>query len=304
MADQEFAAKMVEAMRARGDEGAPVRREHGGPKTLAREGLAEDAPLGRSGGGACRRREGDVEARELVVDAAARTRLGTAKQRLDPLPELAHRGVSDDGIRRERAGKLTIQSRREVGPIAKFAGDGRADLRELRPLVAEHARDHSKRAVVRARSEGLGTRERLVEHRREREHVGLNADAVVAHLVLLGRRISERGAGDRDGPVRVEVRQLDEPEVGDLGDLLPLDVGEQDVRGLEIAMNDALLVDGVERARDLLHQPADARDRQAESAVRLDDFAERLALDVLEDDERQRHVGAPRGSRAAQAWAP
>ncbi len=52
-------------------------------------------------------------------------------------------------------------------------------------------------------------------------------------------------------------------------------------------MHDALLVHGVQRARDLLHHAANARDREAKAAVGLDDVGQRLPVDVLEDDERE-----------------
>ncbi len=59
------------------------------------------------------------------------------------------------------------------------------------------------------------------------------------------------------------------------------------LEGFEIAVDDALLVHGVERARHLPHQPAHPGDGQAEAAVRPDHVGERLPVDVLERDERQ-----------------
>jgi hypothetical protein len=223
---------------------------------------------------------------------------GLDQQRLDVLPQLADRGVTDAGIGAERAGDLAVERGGEVGPIAELARDGGGHAREGGALAGEHARDDAQQGLAGVLREGLGAAERLVQHRGEREDVGLRGDPVVAHLVLLGGRVAEARAGDRDRLVDREIRQLHEAKVRHLGDLLPVLLREQDVRGLEIAVDDALLVHRVQRAGDLLHHPADARDRQPEAALRLDHLGERLPVDVLEDDEREidrpvRRVGRP-----------
>ncbi|MFT3775575.1 MAG: hypothetical protein QM820_60275 [Minicystis sp.] len=178
----------------------------------------------------------------------------------------------------------------EIGAIAQLPRDGGVDAHERGPVAGEHARDHADGRVAGLEGEGLGAAEDLEEHRREREDVGLPAHAGVAHLELLGRGVAEARAGDGDGLVGAEIGQLHQAEVGDLGDLLPVVVGEQDVRRLEIAVDDALLVHGVQRPRDLAHEAAHPGDGQAEAAVPADDVGQRLPVDVLQRDEGQLQV--------------
>ena len=59
---------------------------------------------------------------------------------------------------------------------------------------------------------------------------------------------------------------------------------DEDVLGLDVAVDDAALVGGAERARDLDRVGDRLGDRQP--AVAADAVLERLALDVLEDDVR------------------
>jgi hypothetical protein len=189
-----------------------------------------------------------------------------------------------------RAGELAVEGGGEVGPVAELARDGGADAGERGPVGRLHARHHAEGIVARLAGERLLPRERLIEDGREREHIGLHRDARVPHLVLLGRRVPEARPRERARPVEPHVGELHEPEVGDLGDLHPIDLREQDVRRLEVAVDDAMVVDGLERARDLPHDAHDARDGEPEAAVGADDVLERLSVDVLEDDERERHL--------------
>ena len=78
------------------------------------------------------------------------------------------------------------------------------------------------------------------------------------------------------------VERPGDAEVGDLGRALLVD---EDVLGLDVAVDDALGVGGAERAGDLDRVGDRLGDRQP--AVAADAVLERLALDVLEDDERR-----------------
>ena len=105
---------------------------------------------------------------------------------------------------------------------------------------------------------------------------------------MLGRRVAEGRAGERRRALQVYLDELHETEVGDLGDLGAGLVGEQDVRRLEIAMDDLLLMDDVERLRDLAEQTTHALGRKAAALLIGEHLLERGAVDVLEHRERER----------------
>ncbi len=205
------------------------------------------------------------------------------------------------GVRGESARELAIERRGEIGPLAQLPRDRGRDARERRPRPREHARDDAERAVARLRGERARPAERLVEHRREREHIGPRAHARVAHLVLFGRRVPEAHPRDRHREVGRQIGQLHEAEVRHLGDLTIVQRRDQDVRRLEIAVDDALLVHRVERERDLPHEPAHARDRQPEASVRADHARERLPVDQLHREEGQCECSHLRGRRVVEA---
>ncbi len=214
------AGEVVEAVHAHGDDGVAVGADHRGAQPLAGERPARHAPLGHGLGHHDARRHGHREGAGLVgAAAAAGAADGAVEEGLDLLPQLADGAVPHRRIGAERAGDLAVEGGGEVGPVAQLPRDGGVDARQRRALAGEHARDDAQLAVAVAQREGLGAAEHLVEDGGEREDVGLRAHPVVAHLVLLGRRVAEAGAGDGDGLVGGEVRQLDQAEVGDLDDL-------------------------------------------------------------------------------------
>ncbi len=102
-------------------------------------------------------------------------------------------------------------------------------------------------------------------------HVGRRAEhhALLSELLLLLR--VRRFAPSRDA----EVEHLDEV-------CLPRAIGEDDVLGLQVAMDDALLVRLVERSAHLLHDLERALRRHRSAA--FDDLVQGLALDELHRD--------------------
>jgi hypothetical protein len=125
-------------------------------------------------------------------------------------------------------------------------------------------------------------REHLERHAADRVEVGPGAD-VLRHR-LLGRHV---GRGADGGPGRGEeraglhlVRRLRDPEVGDLHAPVRRD---HQVLGLEVAVDDPVLLGEREPGEQPLEHAADLRERQVP-----DERPQRAALDVLHRD-----VGRP-----------
>ena len=160
-------------------------------------------------------------------------------------------------------------------------------LREIRRLLRQDRRDRVGRRVA---AERALPREHLVEDRPEREDVGPAVGGLAAHL--LRRHVAHRAeddAGLRAGD-RAQVRlptglvvdlQLRESEVEDLD--APVS-GEEQVFGLEIAMDDPFFVRRREPARDLHRVVERLADRNGAGGQAL---AQRLALEELGDDVRR-----------------
>ena len=135
---------------------------------------------------------------------------------------------------------------------------------EGRRVVAERRRDIVGGGPAGKRA---STREHLVEHTAEGEDIGAGVDWVAAQL--LGRHVAhgaEEGAGggvagEGGGFVLVGdlgLEDLGEPEVEDLD---PVVGGEEDVVGLEIAVDDVAAVGGGETVGDP-QAPGDGGDRR------------------------------------------
>src|SRR5262249_51202270 len=83
---------------------------------------------------------------------------------------------------------------------------------------------------------------------------------------------------------------LDDAEIEELYDLLVVDAGEEDVRRLEVAVDNARLVGAPKRLGHLLGDGRGHDERDA--ALALDPLAEVLALEQLHDDVRHAPIGA------------
>jgi hypothetical protein len=135
--------------------------------------------------------------------------------------------------------------------------------------------------------EGRPADQQVVEHAAQRVQIAAVVD-VAGAAALLGRHVHRR-AHDRRGLgldlAAGVVGQLGDAEVEDLGALAAGDLAighEEDVLGLEIAVDDASPVGGVERRRDLAQDPQRVLGRQATEA--LEARVEGLALEELHDD--------------------
>ncbi len=113
-------------------------------------------------------------------------------------------------------------------------------------------------AQRRARAKGRGPGEHAVEHAAERVEVRPPVEGLTAGLLrrhVLGRPAYE--PGDRDGGALV-LDELGDPEVADLHVLASLVVDDHhDVLGLQVAVDDAVVVRLFEREEDAADQVRD-----------------------------------------------
>ena len=168
-------------------------------------------------------------------------------------------------------------ARAKTASIA-FGSSGRTSLGRFALLVDVRP---EQRDVGRA-GEGRLPGQALVEDAAERVEVGPRLHVVARDL--LGRDVLERAddvSGRGDAAERA--RALGQPEVGEVAVLLAAGHGDEDVRGLDVPMHEALLVGGVQGLRDLLEQV----DRAAgiERAAFAQELREVGPLDVAHGEE-------------------
>ncbi len=152
-------------------------------------------------------------------------------------------------------------------------------LRHHRPRrFGEHPRhDRLRRRAGERRIAG----QHLVEHRAERVHVGARGDLALAHRLLRRHvvRRAERHAGlGHPAAAGLAGGERD----AEVGDQRPI-VVQQDVLGLDVAVDDAVPVGVVERVGDLARDPDGVGDRELLLAAQP--VAQRLALDERHDVE-------------------
>ena len=172
-----------------------------------------------------------------------------------------------------------MQPRAVPGQIRRQARRGLVD-----DLVQQH------RGVVAV--EGHLAGQHLERDRAQRELVGARVELVAASLRLLGRHVvgrpdqlqAARQLALRAGLRDAEVQHLDE------GVVLAVDVDQEDVRWLEVAVHDAAVVGRAQRRRDLVddrhhlgqRQPPLAREAQLKVA----------AVEVLHHEVGQKRANA------------
>ncbi len=203
---------------------------------------------------------------------------------------LARRGLPVLDRRQRRAAEV---ARRRVAVARVLGHRPPHDLAEQLAGVRED-REHGRRRRVEVREHrrrrGLArvrdlARDRLVEHAAERVDVGARVDRAL--LELLGRGVVERpdhAPHLRDLRLRAQV--LHQAEVGQDGVHLVAGDLDQDVGGLDVAVDDPGRVGGVERVADLRDE---ARGEQRfEPALGAQQARQVGALDVA-----HRHVQQP-----------
>ena len=110
----------------------------------------------------------------------------------------------------------------------------------------DHSFHHGRRAKRRASGE------ELIKNRAQAVHVGSGPDRVAVAGRLLGRHVTGRAQNRPGGRQRALFRNPPgQTEIGDLGLAVAVD---QDVRGLQIAVKEALAVSVMHGRRDLRHE--------------------------------------------------
>ena len=205
-------------------------------------------------------------------------RAGRPRQGLEVERQVVRRVEALLGILLEAVPHDAVEARRDVLV-------GRREVRRVLPQDGRH------RLRRRLAVEGARARDHLVENGAEREDV--RARIGLLSLDLLGRHVAERAEHDAGlGAVRgrqvrlrpgraVGLRQLGEAEVEDLD---PAVVGHEQVLGLQVPVNDPLLVRRRQPAGDLDRVVGGLAHRQR--AAR-EPRAQRLAFEELRDDVRR-----------------
>ena len=162
------------------------------------------------------------------------------------------------------------------------------DLAQRRQVRGQDDLEHLPRVLAARRQ---NPRQAPVDHEPERPHVGAVIHVALAEE-LLGRHVVRRAEHDAAGRERrrrtifVLDGELGDAEVEHLHDglIVTLAAREEDVLGLEVAVNDSERVCGADRRDHGQQQPRRLGDREA--AVPLELRRKGLALEALHDDGR------------------
>ena len=154
------------------------------------------------------------------------------------------RGVgAPAGVLLQQAGDLGLDRLRHVGPqLPQWP----------RRLVRDHE-EQRHRALARERQ---GSREQLVEHDAEREHVGGGAGGAARGL---GRHV---GGGPQRAPGQGQARRLQRARQAEVHDLDRALLVEHQVLRLDVAVHDAAPVRVGERGGDVTPDPQGLGDRE------------------------------------------
>ena len=213
----------------------------------------------------------EVAGQLLVLPDPVAQRLGHA---VDLVQQHAGVGGSLVEIARGRPRDQRVDVRRQAGH----------DRRRRRDVLVHVLVGHLDRGLALVR---LGAGEQLVEQHPDGVHVGARVAAAVDDELggEVGDGADEHAAGG--GVLGVGGDGLGQAEVGDLD---PAVVGDQDVLGLDVAVDQAGPVGVREGREDRLHEGQGARRRHR--ALLADHVAQRVPGDVLHHEEDDVVVGA------------
>jgi hypothetical protein len=242
---------------------------------------------------------GDAVAQEVRFRVAALVHERQHRERVDGLwlggcmARRGHPGARAVDARLDAADELEGGARSARGVLRLTFSDERDEVhrqphlvpRKLGWIVVQDGDDRGDRGLAPVR---VLPRQHLLEDDTEGEDVAALVDGLAPCLLRCHeRRRAEHHARPRlhcrgGGRIarRVGVERLGEPEVEDLELAAAC---HEEIRRLEVAMDDVLLVGGGESVRGL--QRPFERERRREGAVPLDLLAERLAFEELHHGE-------------------
>ncbi len=239
-----------------------------------RPGGPRSGPGLDTGGAPAARRASLLAHRRLVPGGAVagqareRPRHGVGGQGREGPPQIGHQ-VGAGGVailRRLREGPL--ENRIHLGRQGRIERRGRARI-----LVQDAVDDRGDRVPLERPRAG----QELVQHDAQREEIAASVE--VAPLDLLRGHVGRRPEQDT-GLGEVRRRVLGEAEVGHLQGAV---FQHHQVRRLDVAVHDVILMRIVERRRRLGHHVENARQRQEVPGFGV--LLQRLPLDELHGDE-------------------
>ena len=275
--------------RAAAREGAVAQRGHATVEPALRRGGCGGEPVGDlpapcKGPGRGEGDEGQRRARSREPARLGHGRCGRQGIRARPHPRRDHADGTEELLGRlePRLGCLRQQASTQGVVLRCQARDDRRGRRRL------DGDDLHARVERRASLECAAAREALVEHRAERKQVAPRVDGAMLDLFgrHVGRRAQQRmGLGElrpRRGGLAVPVARRDAGGDAEVEQFHVAVGGDDDVVGLQVAVDDAVPVGRRKRLRDLR---AVRQGFERGEAAAFEDGGERLALGVLHDDE-------------------
>ena len=217
---------------------------------------------------------------------------GCRPQQLTPAPlhdcgclAAGARACGGEVDRAQRKGQVAGRVEAAVGLLLQTMGHDLAQrrhdvFRQLRRIVAQNRSHHFDAGLA---FEGRAPCQAFVQHHAETEDIAALVHRLAAHL--FGRHVPGRsqdgargGAGERLAGIAFAGHLLGEAEIQDLG--APV-MGEHDVLGLEVAVDDG---SGVSGGQPIGHLPGEFQHPGLRQRAAPHDLAQRVSLDQFADD--------------------
>ena len=246
-----------------------------------------------------------VESRQLAAHASDAARIGLDPTRVCPQPGDEHRrhvlGAARPlaGARGGDPGKRVVDLPAGRLPLRELGSEpgGAADAPALRPP------DVGKDILDRPDGKVLLAGQEEVDHGAEAEQIGPRPDRALIERQQLGGRVPG-GAEQHPSERRGDPARSRDAEVCELEDLVGAEAAAENVLGLDVAVNDAHLVDRRQAPREALDRVRGARGRErgAGTPKRVRNAgrqgrALQAAVHVLERQPRQVDASGCEGER-------